>query len=68
MNRKEKPTKSKSKAPCSSHSEAEVGVKFFDLAALRRNRPIVEDEPRKPIVSIDGRDVEEIPGTKDRVA
>jgi hypothetical protein len=52
-------------APCSSHPEAEAGVAIFTRAtrsALRRNQPVPRRELGKPIVSIDGRDVEEIPG------
>jgi hypothetical protein len=57
--------------PCSSHPEAEVGVEIFSPAtrsAVRRNHPPPPQKSRKAIMSIDGRDVEEVPVTRGRVA
>jgi hypothetical protein len=71
MKRKEKSGNFRGMEPSSSHPEAEAGVEIFSPAtrsALRRNRNSPERELRKPIVSIHGRDVEEVPDTKGRVA
>jgi hypothetical protein len=53
----------------SSHPAAEAGVAVFGSAgrtAHRDTRQTRQPEGRKPIVSIDGRDVEEIPETRMR--
>jgi len=59
-------------APFSSHPEAEDGVKIFSAAtrrALRQERELPRQKAyEEPIVSIDGRDVEKLPSTKDRAA
>lgn len=71
MNRKEKSANRSGEMPSSSHPEAEAGVVIASLATRlqqRRKRPVPSRESRKPIVSIHGRDVEEIPKTKVRVA
>jgi hypothetical protein len=63
MQRKPKPRNTP--PPSSSHPEAEDGVAIFNRAtrsASRCNQPVPRRELRKPIVSIDGRDVEKKPG------
>lgn len=71
MKRHEKPGSSKREMPCSSHPEAETGVRIISSAnrpAQRGNRILPVLEVRKPIVSVHGRDVAEIPETKERAA
>lgn len=46
-------------------------MKIFSAAtrrALRQEQELRRQQTRKPIVSIDGRDVEELPSTKDQAA
>jgi hypothetical protein len=57
--------------PSSSHPEAEAGVRLSAPAvylADSRRRTQSDHEVQKPIVSISGRDVEEIPDTNVRAA
>jgi len=68
-NRKLKSRDSESAAPYSSHPEAESGlgiVRPISRSLSPRNQPCSPPEVRKPIVSIHGRDVEEIPDTREQ--
>jgi len=69
MSRKHKPMISA--APCSSHPEAEAEVRIFSPAvrsSLRRGNPTRKQTARKPIISIEGHDVDSIPEKPDRAA
>ncbi|HVJ04876.1 MAG TPA: hypothetical protein VM578_04345 [Candidatus Saccharimonadales bacterium] len=68
MKSKSKSRSLSSKIPSSSHPEAEAGVRLSAAAVRVAGPRRTVQRSQKPIVSISGHDVEEIPDTKGRAA